>query len=62
MADVACIGPLVRVRPLVDKEVVGFSEVAATEFADELLLGFGRQASPRGLLFGGQLGHIQEST
>lgn len=62
MADVAGVGPLVRVRPLMDEEVVGLSEVAATEFADELLLGFGRQASPRGLLFWGQLGHIQEGT
>ena len=62
VADVACVGPLICVRPLMDKEVVGLREVAATEFAYELFLGFGRQASPRGLLFWGQLGHIQEGT
>lgn len=62
MADVTGVGSLIRVRPLVDKEVVGLREVAATELADELLLGLGRQASPCGLLFWGQLGYIQEGT
>lgn len=60
MADVAGVGPLIRVCPLVDKKVVGLGEVAATELADKLLLGLGGQASPRGFLFRGKLGHIQE--
>lgn len=60
VADVTGVGPLVRVRPLMDKEVVGLGEVAATELADKLLLGLGGQASSGGLLFWGQLGHIQE--
>jgi hypothetical protein len=36
--------------------------VSATEFADKLLLGLGREASPSGFLLWGQLGHIQEGT
>ena len=38
-ADVARVGPLVRVRALVDQQVVGLGELAAAELADELLLG-----------------------
>ena len=45
-ADVARIWPLVRVRSLVDQQVVGLGELAVAELADKLLLGAGR--SPRG--------------
>ena len=37
-ANVAGVGPLVRVRSLVDEEVVALGELAVTELADELLL------------------------
>lgn len=40
-ADVAGVGPLVRVCPLVDEEVVAFGEVSAAVLADELFLGSG---------------------
>lgn len=55
VADVARVGPLVRVRPLVDEQVVGLGEVAPAELADELLLGLGREAAPRGLPLRGEL-------
>lgn len=44
-ADVAGEGPLVRVRPLVDQEVVALGEVSRAVLADELLLG---SCSPAG--------------
>ena len=45
-ANVARVGPLVRVRPLVDEQIVGFGELAVAELADELLLGAGSAAGP----------------
>jgi len=36
--NVARVGPLIRVRPLVDEEVVGFGELTIAELADKLLL------------------------
>ena len=44
-ADVARVGPLVRVRPLVYEQVVALGELAVAELADELLLG--TRSSPR---------------
>lgn len=41
MTDVAGVGPLIRVGPLVDEEVVGLGEVSAAELADELLFRLG---------------------
>lgn len=38
VADVARVGPLVRMCPLVDEQVVGLGEPSLTELADELLL------------------------
>lgn len=52
VADVAGVWPLVRVRPLMDKQVVGLSEVAAAELAHKLLLGLGGQAAAAGLALG----------
>ena len=39
-ADVAGVGPLVRVGPLVYQQVVGLGELSVTELANKLLLGF----------------------
>ena len=47
-ANVARVGPLVRVCPLVDKQIVGFGELAVAELADELLLGAGSAAGRSG--------------
>ena len=47
-ANVARVGPLVRVRPLVDEQIVGFGELAVAELADELLLGAGSAAGRSG--------------
>lgn len=52
VADVARVRSLVRVRALVDQQIVRLGEMAAAELADELLLGFGRQAPPARLPFG----------
>lgn len=38
VADVARVGSLVRMCPLVDEQVVGLGEPSLTELADELLL------------------------
>ena len=63
VADVTGIRPLVRVRPLVDQQVVGFGKMAATELADKLFLGLGRQSASAGLaLRRGEFGHIQEAS
>lgn len=40
-ANVARVGPLIRVCPLVDEEIVGFGELTVAELADKLLLGSG---------------------
>jgi len=37
-ANVTGIGPLIRVRSLMDKQIVTFGEMAMTVFANELLL------------------------
>ena len=50
-ADVARVGPLVGVGPLVDEEVVRLGELPVAELADELLFGPG-----------GTAGRPQEST
>lgn len=52
VADVAGVWPLVRVRTLVDQQIVGLGKMAAAEFAHELLLGFGRQPSSARLPLG----------
>ena len=39
-ADVAGVGPLVRVGPLVYQQVVGLGELSVTELANKLLLGY----------------------
>ena len=36
-ADVTRVGPLIRVRPLVNQQVVALAELPVTELADELL-------------------------
>lgn len=41
-ADVAGVGPLVGVRPLVDQQIVALGELSVAKFADELLFGPGR--------------------
>jgi hypothetical protein len=43
-ANVARVGPLVGVGPLVDEQIVGLGELAVAELADELLLGAGSAA------------------
>lgn len=43
VADIAGVGPLVRVRALVDQQVVGLGEMPAAELAHKLLLGLGGQ-------------------
>ena len=40
------VGPLVRVRALVDQQVVGLGELALAELADEPLLRAGAAARP----------------
>lgn len=59
VADITGIWPLVRVRPLVDQEVVGFGKVAAAELADKLFLCLGRQSASAGL-WGREFVNIQE--
>lgn len=48
-ADVAGVGTLVGVRPLVDQEVIGLGELPVAELADELLLGPGLGLAGGGL-------------
>lgn len=60
MADVAGVGPLVRVRALVDQQVVGLGEVSAAKLADELLLGLGGQPAAARLAVGRELGRLQQ--
>lgn len=38
-ADVARVGPLVRMSPFVDEEIVGLGELTVAVLADELFLG-----------------------
>lgn len=60
VADVARVRPLVRVRALVDQQIVRLGKMAATELAHELLLGFGRQAPSTRLPLGrSQFGHVE---
>lgn len=62
VADVTGVRPLVRVCPLVDKQVVGLGEVAAAELAHKLLLGLGGKAATARLALGRrQLGYIYET-
>lgn len=49
VADVTRVWPLVRVGPLVDKQVVRFGKVSAAKLADKLFFRFGGQ-SPSGRL------------
>lgn len=60
VADVAGVGPLVRVGPLVDEEVVGLGEVPAAELADELLFRLGGQAAAGGLPIRGQFADARQ--
>lgn len=62
VTDVTSVRPFVCVRALVDQQVVGLSEVAATELAHKLLFRLGRKSSPAGFSFRrGELGHIQQA-
>lgn len=45
VADITGIRPLICVRPLMDQKVVGLGKMAATELADKLFLGLGRQSA-----------------
>jgi hypothetical protein len=45
-ADVARVGPLVRVSALMDQQVVRLGELPAAELADELLLGARGRCGP----------------
>lgn len=38
-ADIAGIGPLIRVRPFMDQQIITFGELPIAIFADELFLG-----------------------
>ena len=58
VADVAGVGPLVCVGPLVDEEVVGLGEMPAAELANKFLFGFGREPAPRGFSVRGQLAQL----
>lgn len=60
VADVARVRPLVRVRALVDQQIVRLGKMAAAELAHKLLLGFGRQPPSARLPLGrSQLGHVE---
>lgn len=49
LTDVAGVRPLVRVRALVDQQIVGLGEVSPTKLANKFLFGFGRESPARGL-------------
>ena len=61
MADVTGVWPLVGVRALVNQQVVGLCEMAATELAHKLLLRLGWQAPSARLPLRGELGHVQQA-
>lgn len=65
LADVAGVRPLVRVRALVDQQVVGLGEVSSAKLTNKFLFGFGRKSPARGLSvrgefvqLGGQFGEL----
>lgn len=59
VTDVTSVRPFVCVRALVDQQVVGLSEVAATELAHKLLFRLGWESSTARFSFWrGELGHI----
>lgn len=58
VADVAGVGSLVCVGPLVDEEVVGLCEMPAAKLANKFLFGLGREPSPGGLSVRGQLAQL----
>lgn len=65
LADVAGVRPLVRVRSLVDQQVVGLGKVSPAKLTNKFLFGFGRKSSARGLSvrgefvqLGGQFGEL----
>lgn len=62
MTDFTSVRPLICVRALMDQQVVGLGEVAATEFAHKLLFRLGRESSSAWFSFRrGELGHIQQA-
>lgn len=59
VADVARVGSLVRVGPLVDQEVVGFGEMSSTELTDKFLFGLGGQPAARWLSVRGDFAELR---
>lgn len=58
VTNIAGVGPLVCVGPLMDEQVVGLGEMSATELANKLLFSLGRKSAPGGFSVRGQLAQL----